>query len=74
VIYVAEHAPNGHRGSWTSWIQTTGSLALLMSLSVILLVRYALGEAAFTDWGWRIPFLFSIVLLLISVLDPLEVE
>jgi hypothetical protein len=45
-----------------------------MSLSVILLVRYALGEAAFTDWGWRIPFLFSIVLLLISVLDPLEVE
>ena len=74
VIYVAEHAPNGHRGSWTSWIQTTGSLALLMSLSVILLVRYALGEAAFTDWGWRIPFLFSIVLLLISVLYPLEVE
>jgi MFS family permease len=67
VIYVAEHAPSGHRGSWTSWIQTTGSLALLMSLGVILLVRYALGEAAFTDWGWRIPFLFSIVLLLISV-------
>jgi MFS family permease len=67
VIYVAEHAPDGHRGSWTSWIQTTGSLALLMSLGVVLFVRYALGEAAFADWGWRIPFLLSIVLLLISV-------
>jgi MFS family permease len=67
VIYVAEHAPNGHRGSWTSWIQITGSLALLMSLGIILLLRYTLGEAAFADWGWRIPFLFSIVLLLISV-------
>jgi MFS family permease len=67
VIYVAEHAPDGHRGSWTSWIQTTGSLALLMSLGVVLFARYALGEAAFADWGWRIPFLFSIVLLLISV-------
>src|SRR5689334_8951017 len=67
VIYVAEHAPNGRRGSWTSWIQITGSLALVMSLGVILLVRYTLGEAAFTDWGWRVPFLFSIVLLLISV-------
>ena len=67
VIYVAEHAPDGRRGSWTSWIQTTGSLALLMSLGVILLLRYALGEAAFADWGWRIPFLLSIVLLLISV-------
>jgi MFS family permease len=67
VTYVAEHAPHGHRGSWTSWIQITGSLALLMSLCIILLLRYTLGEAAFADWGWRIPFLFSIVLLLISV-------
>lgn len=67
VIYVAEHAPDGRRGSWTSWIQTTGSLALLMSLGVVLFVRYALGEAVFADWGWRVPFLFSIVLLLISL-------
>jgi MFS family permease len=67
VIYVAEHAPDGRRGSWTSWIQTTGALALLMSLGVVLLVRYALGEAAFADWGWRLPFLLSVVLLLISV-------
>jgi MFS family permease len=67
VIYVAEHAPDAHRGSWTSWIQITGSLALLMSLCIVLLLRYTLGEAAFADWGWRIPFLFSVVLLLISV-------
>ena len=67
VVYVAEHAPDRHRGSWTSWIQTTGSLALLMSLGVVLFVRYALGADAFADWGWRIPFLLSIVLLLISV-------
>ncbi len=67
VTYVAEHAPNGRRGSWTSWIQTTGSLALLMSLGIILFLRYTLGEATFADWGWRITFLFSIVLLLISV-------
>jgi MFS family permease len=67
VIYVAEHAPDDRRGSWTSWIQITGSLALVMSLGVILFVRYTLGEAAFADWGWRVPFLFSIVLLLISV-------
>jgi MFS family permease len=66
-IYVAEHAPSGQRGSWTSWIQTTGALAVLMSLGIILFLRYALGEAAFADWGWRIPFLFSIVLLGISV-------
>jgi MFS family permease len=66
-IYVAEHAPSGQRGSWTSWIQTTGALAVLMSLGIILFLRYALGEAAFADWGWRLPFLFSIVLLLISV-------
>jgi MFS family permease len=67
VIYVAEHAPEGQRGSWTSWIQTTASLALLLSLGVILFLRYALGEAAFADWGWRIPFLLSIMLLLVSV-------
>ena len=67
VIYVAEHAPDSQRGSWTSWIQTTGSLALLMSLGVVLSVRYALGEVAFADWGWRIPFLLSVVLLVISV-------
>lgn len=67
VTYVAEHAPHGHRGSWTSWIQTTASLGLLLSLGIILLLRYGLGEADFAAWGWRVPFLFSIMLLAISV-------
>ena len=66
-IYVAEHAPPGRSGEFTAWIQTTGTLAFLMSLLVILGVRTGLGEAAFADWGWRVPFLISIVLLVISV-------
>lgn len=65
--YVAEHAPHGKRGAYTSWIQTTATLGLFLSLLVILGVRTALGEAVFADWGWRIPFLVSIVLLGISV-------
>ena len=65
--YVAEHAPHGKRGAYTSWIQTTATLGLFLSLLVILGVRTAIGEAAFADWGWRIPFLVSIVLLGISV-------
>lgn len=67
VTYVAEHAPHGRRGSWTSWIQITASLGLLLSLGIILLLRYGLGEADFAAWGWRVPFLFSVVLLAISV-------
>ena len=66
-IYVAEHAPPGRSGEFTAWIQMTGTLAFLMSLLVILGVRAGLGEAAFADWGWRIPFLISIILLVISV-------
>jgi MFS family permease len=65
--YVAEHAPHGKRGAYTSWIQTTATLGLFLSLLVILGVRTAIGEAAFAEWGWRIPFLVSIVLLGISV-------
>ena len=65
--YVAEHAPHGRRGAYTSWIQTTATLGLFMSLLVILGVRTAVGEAAFADWGWRIPFLVSILLLGVSV-------
>src|SRR5213595_1988806 len=53
--YVAEHAPQGKRGSFTSWIQTTATLGLFLSLLVILGTRTALGEAEFADWGWRIP-------------------
>ncbi|MDB5820903.1 MAG: transporter, partial [Rhizobacter sp.] len=60
--YVAEHAPHGKRGAYTSWIQTTATLGLFLSLLVILGVRTSVGEAAFADWGWRVPFLVSIVL------------
>ena len=66
-ISVAEHAPAGQRGAYTAWIQTTATLGLLLSLLVIWGTRTALGEAAFSDWGWRIPFLMSILLLGVSV-------
>ncbi|WP_295853353.1 MFS transporter [uncultured Xylophilus sp.] len=65
--YVAEHAPHGKRGAYTSWIQTTATLGLFLSLLVILGTRTILGEQAFGDWGWRVPFLVSILLLGISV-------
>ncbi|WP_284774806.1 MFS transporter [Agrobacterium sp. lyk4-40-TYG-31] len=65
--YVAEHAPNGRRGYYTSWIQTTATLGLFLSLVVILGVQFALGREAFADWGWRIPFLLSVILLGVSV-------
>ncbi|EWS54485.1 Proline porter II [Methylibium sp. T29] len=65
--YVAEHAPHGKRGAYTSWIQTTATLGLFLSLMVILGTRTLVGEAAFADWGWRVPFLVSIFLLAISV-------
>lgn len=65
--YVAEHAPNGKRGYYTSFIQTTATLGLFLSLLVILFTRSALGEADFAAWGWRIPFLVSVLLLGISV-------
>src|SRR5687767_10383972 len=65
--YVAEHAPQGKRGLYTSWIQTTATLGLFLSLVVILGVRTLIGEEAFSDWGWRVPFLLSIVLLGVSV-------
>ena len=65
--YVAEHAPDDKRGAFTAWIQTTATLGLFLSLMVILATRTAIGEEAFADWGWRIPFLVSIFLLGISV-------
>lgn len=65
--YVAEHAPHGKRGLFTSFIQTTATIGLFMSLLVILGTRTAMGEDEFQAWGWRIPFLLSIVLLGISV-------
>jgi MFS family permease len=65
--YVAEHAPQGKRGYYTSFIQTTATLGLFLSLLVILFTRTAIGEADFAAWGWRIPFLVSVALLGISV-------
>jgi MFS family permease len=65
-IYVAEHAPDGKRGFYTAFIQTTATLGLFVSLLVILAVRELTGEAAFAAWGWRIPFLLSVILVACS--------
>ncbi len=65
--YVAEHAPNGRRGFYTSWIQTTATLGLFMAIVIILVIRTWMGEEAFADWGWRIPFLLSSILLVVSI-------
>ncbi|MGK9053502.1 MFS transporter [Neorhizobium sp. CSC1952] len=65
--YVAEHAPHGRRGYFTSWIQTTATLGLFLSLIVIVFIQSIMGSAEFAAWGWRIPFLVSVVLLGISV-------
>jgi MFS family permease len=66
-IYVAEHAPDDKRGAATGWIQSSASLGLLAALLVILATRTSLGEDAFAAWGWRVPFLVSVVLLATSV-------
>jgi MFS family permease len=65
--YVAEHAPEGKRGAFTAWIQTTATMGLFLSLLVILATRTAVGEEDFMAWGWRIPFLLSVILLGVSV-------
>ena len=72
--YVAEHSPNGRRGYFTSFIQTTATLGLFMSLLVILGCRILMGTARFEEWGWRIPFLLSIILLGISVWIRLQLQ
>ncbi|KZN21200.1 MULTISPECIES: MFS transporter [Pseudomonas] len=72
--YVAEHAPKGKRGYFTSWIQTTATLGLFLSLLVILACRTILGNEAFEAWGWRIPFLLSILLLIVSVYIRLQLS
>jgi MFS family permease len=72
--YVAEHAPAGKRGYFTSWIQTTATLGFFLSLAVILGCRLGFGEEAFKAWGWRIPFLLSVVLLAVSVYIRLRLQ
>jgi hypothetical protein len=65
--YVAEHAPHGKRGAYTSWIQTTATLGLFLSLLVILACRTSMSTADFDNWGWRIPFVVSLLLLAVSL-------
>jgi MFS family permease len=65
--YVAEHAPQNKRGYYTSWIQTTATLGLFLALLLILGIRSWMGEESFGDWGWRIPFLLSGILLIVSI-------
>lgn len=72
--YVAEHAPAGRRGFYTAWIQTTATLGLFLSLLVILGVRTSIGEDAFGTWGWRVPFIASIILLAVSVWIRLQLH
>lgn len=72
--YVAEHAPANKRGFFTSWIQTTATLGLFLSLGVIVLTKNTLGSEAFASWGWRIPFLVSILLVVVSVYIRLKMH
>ena len=72
--YVAEHAPQGKRGLYTSWIQTTATLGLFAALLVVIGTRTAMGEDAFKSWGWRIPFLISLVLLMVSLWIRMQLD
>ena len=72
--YVAEHSPADKRGFWTSWIQTTATVGLFVSLIVIIICRNSMSKEAFADWGWRIPFLLSIFMVIISVIIRLRMN
>lgn len=72
--YVAEHAPDNKRGLYTSWIQTTATMGLFLSLMVIMGTRMTMSPDAFSDWGWRVPFLFSILLLAVSIWIRLQLN
>jgi len=72
--YVAEHAPPGKRGLYTSWIQTTATLGLFAALLVVIGIRTLIGEDAFKVWGWRIPFLVSLLLLIVSLWIRMQLE
>ncbi len=72
--YIAEHAPDGKRGFYTSWIQTTATLGIVFALLVILICRLSMGDQAFGDWGWRIPFLLSAILVVLAGYIRLKLE
>jgi len=73
-IYVAEHSPDDKRGAYTSWIQTTATVGLLMALTVIGIFRVTLGDAAFKDFGWRLPFLLSAILVVMALYVRLRLQ
>jgi len=72
--YIAEHAPDERRGFFTSWIQTTATMGIVLALLVILICRLGLGDQVFSDWGWRVPFLISAVLVVLSIYIRLKLE
>jgi MHS family proline/betaine transporter-like MFS transporter len=72
--YVAEHSPANRRGYFTSWIQTTATLGLFVSLIVIITTQSSMSREAFDDWGWRLPFLLSIVLVIVSIVIRMKME
>lgn len=74
MIYVAEHAPNDRRGEWTAWIVSTAAVGFLLAVGVITPARFLIGEAEFAAWGWRVPFLLSIILLAFSLWIRLKLD
>jgi len=74
ITYVAEHVPDEKRGYYTGWLQTSPTLGIVLSLAVVLGTRKALGEAAFNDWGWRVPFLLSLVMVAIAIYIRLRLQ
>src|ERR1700746_110179 len=72
--YIAEHSPDGKRGFYTSWIQTTATMGIVLALLVILICRLSFGDQTFADWGWRVPFLLSAALVLLSGYIRLKLE
>ncbi len=72
--YIAEHSPDGKRGFYTSWIQTTATMGIVLALLVILICRLGFGGEVFADWGWRVPFLISAVLVGLSIYIRMKLE
>jgi MFS family permease len=72
--YIAEHAPDGRRGFYTSWIQTTATMGIVLALAVILVCRLQMGDTVFNDWGWRVPFLISAVLVIMSIYIRMKLD
>src|SRR6266568_2922764 len=74
ITYVAEHAPDHKRGYYTGWLQTSPTLGIVVSLVVIIVTREVLGTEAFTAWGWRIPFLLSLLMVAIAIYIRLQLQ